>query len=121
MAGMEGRWKTGTISKPPRIDVEAAITLVKDYCFRIEAPAIYETGVRGIGRVLTGVERALVRGVGKLWRELADFVEANLVNGAEADSREPTLTLDSLYMTSKIHVFVAKGSYIPVGDISSQL
>lgn len=52
---------------------------------------------RGVGRELLAKETKLVQNVLQLWPEYADFI--NLVNGAEVDDREPTLTIDSLYLS----------------------
>ena len=104
----------GEVHTPTQEAVSAAIEIVATYMAGETLPTTYVIGDRGVGRELLAKETELVDSVLRLWPEYADFIRAGLVNGAEVDSREPTLTLGSLYMTNSVPTFVAKGSYIPV-------
>ena len=104
----------GVVHTPTQEAVSAAMEIVARYMSGEIIPTTYVIGDRGVGRELLAKETTLVDRVFRLWPEYADFIRAGLVNGAEVDSREPTLTLGSLYMTNSVPTFVAEGSYIPV-------
>ena len=104
----------GEVHTPTQEAVSAAIEIVASYMSGETLLTTYVIGDRGVGRELLAKETTLVDSVFRLWPEYADFIRAGLVNGAEVDSREPTLTLDSLYMKTNVPTCVAEGSYIPV-------
>jgi hypothetical protein len=104
----------GEVHTPTQEAVSAAIEIVARYVSVETLPTTYVIGNRGVGRELLPKETTLVDSVFRLWPEYADFIRAGLVNGAEVDSREPTLTLDSLYKKTNVPTCVTQGSYIPV-------
>jgi ubiquitin len=102
------------IHTPTKDAVIAAMEIVATYLSGEVIPTTYVIGDRGVGRELLAKEQTLVNSVLEHWPEYADFIRAGLVNGAEVDCREPTLTVDSLFLHNKTPTFVAAGSYIPV-------
>ena len=104
----------GVVHTPTQAALSAASEVVATYMSGEVLPTTYVIGDRGVGRGLLAKETTLVDSVLLHWPEYADFIYAGLVNGAEVNAREPTLTLDSLYMKNTVPTFVAKGSYIPV-------
>ena len=104
----------GVVHTPTQQAVSAAFEIVATYMSGETLPTTYVIGNRGVGRELLPKETTLVDSVFRLWPEYADFIRAGLVNGAEVDSREPTLTLDSLYKKTNVPTCVTQGSYIPV-------
>ncbi len=104
----------GVVHTPTQDEVAAAMEIVATYMSGEVIPTSYVIGDRGVGRELLAKETTLVNSVLRYWPEYADFILANIVNGAEVDAREPTLTLDSLFLKNNVPTFVAEGSYIPV-------
>ena len=104
----------GVVHTPTQEAVSAAMEIVARYMSGEIIPTTYVIGDRGVGRELLAKETELVDSVLRLWPEYADLIHASLVNGGEVDSREPTLTVGSLYMRNAVPTFVVEGSYIPV-------
>ena len=102
------------IHTPTKDAVIAAMEIVATYLSGEVIPTSYVVGDRGVGRELLAKDETLVNSVLEHWPEYADFIRVGLVKGAEVDAREPTLTVDSLFLHNKTPTFVAAGSYIPV-------